>query len=269
MAKVIPSNRIINHNIDRYNFKVLALGSEHQDEENEEFKKTSLVQKEEFSEEKNPKRRKSDVDSSALSNSSKESLIESLMQKTDDMSSNFIKLQMKLEDKEEEFKIALQKVKEDSFNEGVEAGVKKVKEENENDLKSGRNQISASIKTLEQSAKDFEMALEKIKADLINAAIDIAQEVISVELSISSSQIAKKLGDNLIEELQGASKITLRVNPKDHGFISEQTGDLEKISIVSDSAVSEGGVIAISDVGNIDAQISKRFERVKKTALSE
>ena len=44
---------------------------------------------------------------------------------------------------------------------------------------------------------------------------------------------------------------------------------LERVEIVADSAVSNGGVIAISDAGNVDAQISKRFERVKKTVLSE
>ena len=68
--------------------------------------------------------------------------------------------------------------------------------------------------------------------------------------------------------MQSASKITLKVNPKDHGEISQRVGSLEHVEVISDSAVSEGGVIALSDAGNIDAQISKRFERVKRAALS-
>ena len=77
------------------------------------------------------------------------------------------------------------------------------------------------------------------------------------------------MGDELIKELQSASKITLRVNPKNHGFISEHVGSLEHIEVLSDSAVSEGGVVAVSDAGNIDAQVSKRFQKVKKAALGE
>ena len=91
----------------------------------------------------------------------------------------------------------------------------------------------------------------------------------NVELNDNSKEVAKVLSDELIKELQSASKVTLKVNPKDHGAISEHVGSLEHIEVVSDSAISEGGVIAISDAGNIDAEISKRFERVKKAVLSE
>jgi flagellar assembly protein FliH len=85
----------------------------------------------------------------------------------------------------------------------------------------------------------------------------------------NSSEIAGVLSDALIKDLQNAAKITLKVNPNDHGAVSEHVGALDNIQIVSDSAVNDGGVIAMSDVGNIDSQISKRFERVKREILSE
>ncbi len=265
MATVISQNKIQKHAVDKYNFKILAIGSE----SNDEFSKSSLV-KETFSEGEHPGRRGDDgVDSSALSTSSKESLIESLMQKTDEMSSNFIKLQMKLEAKEEEYLKNLAKAKEDSYAEGMEAGLQKASQNLQTDLTNGVAQFASSVHTLENSAKEFESALEGIKGELITAALDISKEVVGVELSQNSNEIAKILGSELIQELQSASKITLRVNPKNHGAISEHVGILEHIEVVSDSAVSEGGVIAISDAGNIDAQISKRFERVKRAALSE
>jgi len=260
---VITNERIAKHSVDKYNFKVLAIGTQSDEEE----AKSSLVP--EYTEEENPSRRESDIDSSAMSQSSKDSLIESLMKKTDEMSSNFIKLQMKLEDKEEEYKAELEKAKEVSFNDGLEAGMIKAQENSEASLTNGMTQLSSSVATLEQSAKEFETALEGIKGELISAALDISKEVIGVELSQNSNDVAKVLGDELIKELQSASKVTLKVNPKNHGAISEHVGSLEHIQVVSDSAVSEGGVIAISDAGNIDAQISKRFERVKRAALSE
>ncbi len=214
-------------------------------------------------------RENSEINSSALSQNSKDSLIESLMKKTDDMSSNFIKMQMKLEDKEEEHKIEVQKAKEEAYAEGLSAGLQQASQDTNANVANGLAQFSSSVVTLENSAKEFEKALDKIKKELMNAGLDIAKEVVGIELSASSSEIAKKLSDELIGELQSASKITLRVNPKDHGAISESVGKLSHVQILSDSAVSQGGVVATSDAGNIDAQISKRFERVKRAALSE
>lgn len=216
-----------------------------------------------------PKIREKDIDSSALSQSSKDSLIESLMKKTDDMSSNFIKLQMKLEDKEEEHKAELQKVKEEAYADGLAAGKQQASQDGESSMSSKIIQLSNSVLTLENSAKEFERALESIKKELMSAALDIAKEVIGIELKSSSAEIARILSNELIHELQSASKITLKVNPKDHGAISESVGQLAHVQVLSDSAVSEGGVVAISDAGNIDSQISKRFERVKRVALSE
>ncbi len=259
MATIISENDINEHNVQKYSFKVIAIGSK------EEQKKENKV----FTQEDNPKARASDVDSSALSTSSKDSLIESLMKKTDEMSSNFIKLQMRLEAKEEEFQEELKRAKEEAFAEGLKAGEAKAREEIDKTLRSKLELLTNSIQKLEESASEFEKALEGIKNELLHAAIDIAKEVVQVEVSENSSQIAKKLSDELIQELQSASKITLKVNPKDHSAIAQHFTKLEHVEVLPESAVSEGGVIVLSDAGNIDAQISKRFERVKKAALSE
>ena len=265
MATVISNDSVAMHSVDKYNFKIIALGSN--SDEEDEVSQSNLVP--EYTEENNPKARATDIDSSELSTSSKESLIESLMKKTDDMSSNFIKLQMKLEEKEEEYTLELEKAKEEAFNEGMQAGKAKAIEDGDVSVTDAIKQFSSSVQKLEDSASDFETALEVIKDSLITAALDISKEVVSIELSENSNEVAKVLSSELIKELQSASKITLKVNPKDHGAISEHVGSLKHIEVVSDSAISEGGVIAISDAGNIDAEISKRFERVKKAVLSE
>jgi len=263
MATVISNDSVAMHSVDKYNFKIIALGSKG-DEESATSHSNLVPESIQESVSK-----ATEIDSSELSTSSKESLIESLMKKTDDMSSNFIKLQMKLEAKEEEYKLELQKVKEEAFNEGMQAGKAKAIEDGDIGAVDAVKQFAVSVKKLEESASAFETALETIKDSLVTAALDISKEVVSIELSDNSKEVAKVLSDELIKELQSASKVTLKVNPKDHGAISEHVGSLEHIEVVSDSAISEGGVIAISDAGNIDAEISKRFERVKKTVLSE
>lgn len=266
MATVISNDKLVRHNIDKYNFKVLAVGGNTQ-KQDIVSQEATLTQ--EATQESNPKRRQSDIDATQMSTNSKDSLIESLLKKTDEMSSNFIKLQMKLEDKEEEYKKEVIKAREEGFAQGVEAGKAQSLQEAQNSYANGVNQFATSIATLDKVAQQFSDALSGIKSELITAALDISKEVIKVELSTNSNEIATVLSSELIKELQSASKIRLKVNPKNHGAISEKVGTLAHVEVVSDSAISEGGVIAISEAGNIDSQIAKRFERVKKAALSE
>jgi len=262
MATVIPSSRIERHNVNKYNFKVIALGNQNENENRDQ-------ERQQYTPDNNPQKRSTDIDASALNTSSKDSLIESLMKKTDEMSSNFIKLQMRLEQKEEEFEAELKKAKEESFAEGLKAGHAQALEEIDKDLNAKLELFTNSIAKLDKSALEFEKSLENLKDELVNAALDIAKEVIKVELDKNSSEVAKILSDELIADLQGASKVTLKVNPKNHAYIAEHLGTMEHVTVLADSAVSEGGVIVISDAGNIDAQIEKRFQRVKKAALSE
>jgi flagellar assembly protein FliH len=241
---------------------VLSLGSESQEEAEKSFISSNIASKEENKVER-------EVDTSGISQSSKDSLIESLLNKTDEMSSNFIKLQMKLESMSDEHKAELKKVKDESYAAGLEAGKALALKEEDKNMANALSLYASSIVKLENSAKEFESALEEIKKELIGAALDISKEVIKVELSENSSKVAITLSGELIKELQSSSKIILKVNPADHGAISQATGSLSHVEVMSDSAVSLGGVIAISDAGNIDAQIAKRFERVKRVALSE
>jgi len=264
LASIITNDRINRHTVDKYNFKILSVGADAEDGFVE-----SVFTKKQSQPEPQESIRDREIDSSAMSQSSKDSLIESLLNKTDEMSSNFIKLQMKLESMSEEHKAELAKVKEESFAEGLEAGKQKTLRENDKNISSVIAQYSASIEKLEKSAKEFESALESIKGELISAALDISHEVVKVELSDNSGKVASLLAQELIKELQSASKVVLKVNPRDHGEISQAVGSMAHVEVISDSAITIGGVIAISDAGNIDAQISKRFERVKRATLSE
>jgi flagellar assembly protein FliH len=252
MKTVISKENISTHNINKYKFKVLAIGG------HEEGAEPSEQVSEMFD----------DSNSEPAVNTNRDELVESLLKKTDDISSNFIKMQMKLEDQENEFKAELERVKKEAYETGVADGKKLLEEELETAKKDTLEQFVHSIERLNQSADTFEVALKKIKEELTLAALEIAKEVIEEELHEHSSAIAKKLSWALVSELINASKITLKVNPKDHAAVSERVSNLEHVKVVSDSAISVGGVIAISDVGNIDSEIMKRYERIKKAALS-
>jgi len=137
MAKIIDSDSIEKHNVQKYNFKVIALGSQ---EESGNQEVTVAVE---------PQLTDETIDSSSLSSGTKDSLIESLMKKTDEMSSNFIKLQMKYEQKEQEYKEELEKVRKEAYELGIETGKAQSQEELAGTIENSLAQYSATVKKLE------------------------------------------------------------------------------------------------------------------------
>lgn len=260
MDVVIQQDRSGAHTISKYQFKILSsLSGASIAEATQELNQS-------MAEEDSPppvERRKENR------TSSKDEFIESLLKKADEMSSNVIKMQMRIESMQEEHAQALDEAKKAAFAEGLEAGKAEEKTANAGQSAQSHEQLSQSVKTLENAAAEFVGALGSIQKELTFTALDIAKEVIGIETQENSSKIAAKLSSDLIEELKDASKITLRVNPADHGFISEKVGSLAHVEVLSDKAISPGGVVAISDVGNIDSEIKKRYERLKRSLLLE
>jgi len=259
MDVVIPNDRTGAHTISKYQFKILSsLSGSSVGEASEEIARStgevpSAVP----------------VQSGIMHPSNKDDLIESLLKKADEMSSNVIKMQMRLEAMQEEHAQALEEAKKTAYEEGVAAGIEQEKSQSLQRQEHSHDQLAVSVKTLENAAKEFVAALDAIQKELTHTALDIAKEVIGIETHENSAKIAAKLSSDLIEDLKDASKITLRVNPIDHGFISEKVGSLSHVEVLSDRAISPGGVVAISDVGNIDSEIKKRYERLKRSVLLE
>jgi len=257
MDVVIQNNSHGAHAISKYQFKILSslsgmsVGDATQ-EMHHTLQEESVVER----------RRES-------SSSSKDELIESLLKKADEMSSNVIKMQMRIESMQEEQSQALEEAKKTGYAEGLTAGILQEQTQNAAQGAQSHELLSQSVKTLENAAAEFVVALGAIQKELTHTALDIAKEVIGIETTDHSAKIAAKLSNDLIEELKDASKITLRVNPADHGFISEKVGSLTHVEVLSDRAISPGGVVAISDAGNIDSEIKKRYERLKRSLLLE
>jgi flagellar assembly protein FliH len=269
MAEVISGDKIARHNVDKYSFKVLTLGNTTKPNLKAFGKDTSQQSAQEEVATTQKEMQQTAQEEKKQPQSNKDSIIESLLKKTDEMSSNFIKLQMKLESMQEEHKEALEKTRQSALEEGLAKGREEALKECEAKYNETLNLFATSISKLDAKADEYNTALQTLKKELTSAAIDIAKEVVQIELSKHSSEVAEALANTLIDELQNAGEITLKVNPKDFTYISQKFENIKNVKVVADNAVSEGGVIAISDLENIDAQIENRFERVKKVILSE
>ena len=66
-----------------------------------------------------------------------------------------------------------------------------------------------------------------------------------------------------LKELEDASKIELKVNPKDLEMLQELYANNEKIKVSADDAITLGGVVLLSDAGNLDGSLAMRLEKVK------
>ena len=197
------------------------------------------------------------------------SFVEELLKKTDELSSNIIKLQMQIENQESEFAKRLEaetiRAKEDGKNEGIA----QINAANEAKIKELEAKFSASAAKLDEQYIKFDEFLKKSEEELGQTAIKIAKEVIEKEVSSASSQIAHHLANSLIKELSDVKNIEIRVNPEDSDYLKEQFSKNERVKVSADDAISKGGVVIISEGGNIDATMQTRLEKLKMLVNNE
>ena len=288
-SSVITSETSPAHFIENYRFKVLGSNERAQDsapvliEENnlsEELNEQSLEQGgENFTPQSQPVHQMQPSmqnhfvpqpqNSQAHQPGFDSSFVEELLKKTDELSSNIIKLQMQIENQESEFAKRLEaetiRAKEDGKNEGIA----QTNAANEAKIKELEAKFSASAAKLDEQYAKFDEFLKKSEEELGQTAIKIAKEVIEKEVSSASSQIAHHLANSPIKELSDVKNIEIRVNPEDSDYLKEQFSKNERVKVSADDAISKGGVVIISEGGNIDATMQTRLEKLKMLVNNE
>lgn len=257
---IIDKDKVDDHSVKPYRFKVL--GSSHAEVStlhvNEEMMQENL-----FESDITPAARDEIVTIARIEEGSQNQFIEELLKKTDELTTNVVKLQIQIEKQELDFNNRLNeellRERENAFAQGYQ----KAKEEAEVSVNEIKSRYLKSIGHLDTLYKSMEDRLLKIETDMSVTAFEIAKEVIKKEVSMSSSQIAASLAKALMQEIKEASKIELRVNPKDLDALKELYSNEEKIKVTSDDAITLGGVVVLSDVGNLDGNLAMRLEKVK------
>ncbi len=251
MKNIVEKKDLQNHTIARYRFKVL--GSSVIDEESEQEIDTDISHEEEVEVANQPQ----------IINESQNQFVEELLKKSDTLSSNIIKLQMQIEKQESEFETRLKdsvaREKEISFDEGYA----KAKEQLEVKFEEKVSLYLESARKLNEKIKEIDIFFDKLEKDLIETSLEVAKEVIKKEISTSSQKVAVSLAQDLIKDLADANRITIKVNPKDFEELKTVFEENEKVKIESDTAVSLGGVVLLSEKGNLDGNITARLEKVK------
>ena len=257
---IIDKNKVEDHTVKPYRFKVLGSTETTQTiQSNEEFSSHETL----FNADSPSESVDEIVTIKRIEEGTQNQFIEELLKKTDDLTSNVIKLQMQIEKQEQDFNNRLVdelgRERESAYTQGYQ----KAKEENEAALDEIKSRYLKSIYHIDTLYKSLEDRLEKLETNMSVTAFEIAKEVIKKELSLSSSQIAASLSKALLQEVKDATKIELRINPKDVTALKEMYANEEKIKVTGDDAIALGGVVILSDVGNLDGNITMRLEKVK------
>ena len=61
--------------------------------------------------------------------------------------------------------------------------------------------------------------------------------------------------------------VVIKVNPLDFEFLDEELKENPNIKLKSDDAIARGGVIVISENGNVDGNIMSRYNILKQSVL--
>jgi len=192
-------------------------------------------------------------------------IIEKLLGKIEELGNNIVNIQSQFEKQLNECKALMESEKKKAYEEGYQKGFEEAKNKISSETEEKLNLLSASLRKIDKINETFEEKILSIEKELISVALDIAKEVIQKEVSENSKEIAYSLAKALMDDIKDATKIQIKVNPKDAEFLKSQ--DLKNVEIIEDEAVKEGGVVIISDIGNIDAEILQRFKAIKEAIL--
>jgi flagellar assembly protein FliH len=239
MGKIIDANKLDEHNIQKFQFGVIPSKESEEDQEILDEDKEASVESEQESREK----------------------FAELLQKTDDLSSENIKLQMRIETLEKELEDKISETREEYHKKGREEGIKETQESMQEDNEELKSRLIKSITLLDETLLLHKESIKKIEDNIQDIAISLAQKIVNKELEENSHKVALSLVASLIDEIDDSLNITLKVNPKDYLYIEEAYQERQKIDIETDEAVAQGGVILLSSEHNIDGNIPIRVQK--------
>ena len=181
--------------------------------------------------------------------------------KIEELTDENVKLQLSLETLQKELDLKIEEESKISYQKGKDDGIKEATQSLQDHQDEIKSQLIRSVTNLDEQVHSIDLFLKEIKSELVDAATHIAKKVIKKELDENSQIIAKNIASSFLADLKDATNIKLKVNPQDETFLSEHFSTIKNIKIEPDDAINKGGIIILSDIGNIDANIQTRVQK--------
>ncbi len=263
---VIATDRRSRHDIRRYEFK--AMESPLSDDSSKNIAHAPLLDEIEPQQEQDTEQAETPaMPPPQVISGIEAELIERLLEKSDGLEKTLASVQQKLDKQQEEMEKILREAKEESRQQGIKEGQELAKTQMQDEINAQLQAFGDSIAQIGETALKVEEQINAIEKDLSLIAIDIAKEIIAKEVSTESSEIALMLSKKLLESLKEATKILIKLNPQDYALLLKRFDGDGRIKLQADKAIARGGVVVISDSGNLDGTIMSRFENLKRSIL--
>ena len=176
-----------------------------------------------------------------------------------------------VEERVKEFEARFQQEKEDAYRSGFEDG-------RADGLKEGQAQSQAEIQhfqaMLEALNEQWEDLFRNLDLTLADLAMAVARKMVGNLVERHSEPVTQAVQDCL-GYLQDTSRVLIRVNPADLETIRQHRAEwqesieaLENLLVEADPNVSRGGCLVETPMGDLDAQVESRLEKLR-TALIE
>ncbi len=247
---VIGADELEAHTMNKYDFKTITKQelNRHKGDENDSDDEPHKVNK---------------AQAAMIESSLEKDLIEKLLKKSDDLSANLKGFEEKFETLQAQSAEREKAAKE----EGIKEGQMMVNLELKNSIESEREKIGNSIIKLDSAIEGAKEQIAKLESELSSIALDIAKEVIIKEVSEESAKVAASIAKELLKSMSGNLNVVIKVNPSDFEFLNNLAQGKENITIKSDDAIAKGGVVIISENGNIDGNIMSRYKLLKQSVI--
>ena len=194
-------------------------------------------------------------------------VIDKILQKSDVLAQSLQKLQEQFDKQGREIDEKVSVAKAEAKEQGLNEGYQKAKQELEAQINSQKELYGISIQRIDANIAESKNHILGLEKELSSIALDIAKEVILAEVSTNSAKIASSLARALLQDLSQNTQVTLKVFPGDLEDLKESLKDLTNVTLEADQAIAKGGVVILSNEGNIDGDIFMRFETLKKSIL--
>ncbi|EEO25330.1 flagellar assembly protein FliH [Helicobacter winghamensis] len=194
-------------------------------------------------------------------------VVDKILQKSDVLAESLQKLQEQFDKQEKEINEKVSLARNEAKEQGYNEGYQKAKQELEAQINSQKELYALSIQRIDTNILESKNHILTLEKELSSIALDIAKEVITAEINTNSAKIASALARTLLQDIAQNTQVTLKVFPGDLEELKESLKDLNNVHLEADPAIAKGGVVILSNEGNIDGNIFMRFETLKKSIL--
>ncbi len=195
------------------------------------------------------------------------SMIETLLTKVDDLSSSLVKMEMQMENQQNDFASRLVAETQRAFEDGEKQGYDKGVSQGQRLLEDYEHQLGDSVQKIVTLCDKLERRYQEIEEQIVQSALLLAKQVMAREVSQQSATIATSIAKEVLALAVAGEKVTLKVHPDDEKMLKEALTEQDHVTIYGDNAVARGGVVMLSDSKNLDASLLQRFEQMTKTLL--